>query len=177
MIGTIRLNEVLLETARRPVRDLVTRPTGAAIRGRILEVMRADRHPTTRLDFSEVGFLDFSCADEIVAKLLRDSAQDQYLVLWHLNEAQAEAIDHVLERQGLAVVGVPLGSGPLVLGAASSEMRLAFRAVLESGPGDADRLAIRLAWSVERAADALQSLALRRLVIAAHGTFSPLPLQ
>ena len=32
MIQTIRLNEVLRETTRYPVRDLVTRPTGAAIR-------------------------------------------------------------------------------------------------------------------------------------------------
>ena len=177
MIQTIRLNDVLRETAARPLRDLVTRPTGAAIRVRILQAMETTHHPTTRLDFSEVGFLDFSCADEIVAKLLRDCAADHYLILWHLDDAQAEAIDHVLERQGLAVVAVPRGGGPLVLGAATAELRLAFRAVLEGGPGDADRLADRLAWSLERTANALQALALHRLVVAAHGTFSPLPLQ
>lgn len=177
MIQTISLNQVLRETTQRPLRDLVTRPTGAAIRVRILQAIAMDSHLTTRLDFSEVGFLDFSCADEIVAKLLRDSAADRYLVLWHLDEAQAEAIDHVLERQGLAVVAVPRGGSPLVLGAASHELRLAFRAVLEGGSGDAGRLADRLAWSPERAADALQTLALHRLVVAAHGTFTPLPLQ
>jgi len=177
VIQTIRLNDVLRETTQRPLRDLVTRPTGAAIRGRIQETILATGFPTTRLDFSGVGFLDFSCADEIVAKLLRDSAADHYLVLWDLDETQAEAIDHVLERQDLAVVAVPRGGSPLLLGAASAELRLAFRAVLEGGPGDAGRLASRLAWSLERAADALQLLALRRLVVAAHGTFSPLPLR
>jgi hypothetical protein len=177
VIHTIRINEVLRETTHRSLRDLVTRPTGAAIRNRIQEAMLATPHPTTRLDFSEVGFLDFSCADEIVAKLLRDSSDDRYLVLWHLDDAQAEAIDHVLERQNLAVVAVPRGGSPMVLGAASAELRLAFRAVLEGGPGDAPRLASRLAWSLDRAADALLLLALRRLVLAAQGTFSPLPLQ
>jgi hypothetical protein len=177
VIQTIRLNDVLRETDARPLRDLVTRPTGAAIRGRILQAMDTTQHPTTRLDFSEVGFLDFSCADEIVAKLLRDCGAEHYLVLWHLDDVQAEAIDHVLERQGLAVVAVPRGGSPLVLGAASAELRLAFRAVLEGGPGDALRLATRLTWSIERAANALQTLALHRLVVAAHGTFSPLPLQ
>jgi len=65
---------------------------------------------------------------------------------------------------------------PVLLGAVSQECRTAFLAVLEGG-GDADRLAARLAWTPERAADALQALALRRLVLAAHGTFTPIPLQ
>jgi hypothetical protein len=42
------------------------------------------------------------------------------------------------------------------------------------GAGDAGRLADLLGWTVERAADALQSLALRRLIQAASGTFRPL---
>lgn len=176
MILTIRLNEVLRDAIRRPVRDLVTRPTGAAIRSHIRQAMDATPHPTARLDFGDVGLLDFSCADEVVAKLLRDTAEDRYLVLWDLDDAQADAVDQVLERQGLAVVAVLRDGGPMLLGAASQELKLAFGAVLEGG-GDAILLAARLAWTTERAADALQTLALRRLVLAAHGTFSPLPLQ
>jgi len=78
----------------------------------------------------------------------------------------------------LALLGPLVWPGrlPVVLGAVSQECRTAFTAVLEGG-GDSDRLAARLAWTPERAADALQTLALRRLVVAAHGTFSPLPLQ
>lgn len=176
MFLTIRMNELLRDSVRTDTRDLVTRPTGAAVRHRILAAMAAAPHPTARLDFSEVGLLDFSCADEIVAQLLREP-DEHYVVLWELDEAHAEAVDHVLERQQLAVVAVVRGSGPMLLGAVSPELRLAFGAVLEGGGGDASRLASRLAWSLERAADALQSLALRRLVVAAQGTFSPLPLQ
>ncbi len=176
MVLTIRLNDMLRDAVDHPAHDLVTRPTGAAVRTRIRRELDAVPLPTARLDFSDVGLLDFSCADEIVAKLVRDTA-DRYLILWHLDEAQAEAVDHVLARQDLAVVAVPRGGAPLLLGAASTELRVAFTAVLEGGPDDASGLALRLAWSPDRAADALQRLALRRLVVAAQGTFSPLPLQ
>jgi hypothetical protein len=176
MVLTIRLQDVLREAVQRPVRDLVTRPTGAAIRVRILQAMDATPHPTARLDFGDVGLLDFSCADEVVAKLLRDTADDRYLVLVDLDDSQADAVDAVLERQDLAVVAVLREGGPVLLGAVSQECKTAFTAVLEGG-GDSDRLAARLAWTPERAANALQTLALRRLVVAAHGTFSPLPLQ
>jgi hypothetical protein len=176
MVLTIRLNDVLRDAIQRPVRDLVTRPTGAAIRSRIRQAMEATPHPTARLDFGDVGLLDFSCADEVVAKLLRDTSSDRYLVLCDLDDSQADAVDAVLERQDLAVVAVLRGGVPILLGAVSQELRVAFGAVLEGG-GDATRLAARLAWTPERAADALQTLALRRLVLAAHGTFSPLPLQ
>jgi len=176
MVLTIRLNDVLRDAIQRPVRDMVTRPTGAAIRSRIRQAMDATPHPTARLDFGEVGLLDFSCADEVVAKLLRDTGGDRYLVLWALDDAQSDAVDQVLGRQDLAVVAVLRDGGPVLLGAVTHELRLAFGAVLEGG-GDARRLADRLAWTPERAADALETLALRRLVLAAHGTFSPLPLQ
>jgi len=176
MFLTIRLDELLRESVATATRDLVTRPTGAAVRHRIRAAMAAAPHPTARLDFSEVGLLDFSCADEIVAQLLREP-DDHYVVLWELDEAHAEAVDHVLARQQLAVVAVVRGAGPVLLGAVSPELTQAFRAVVEGGGGDASRLARRLAWTPERAADALQSLALRRLVMAAQGTFSPLPIQ
>ena len=176
MVLTIRLNDVLRDAIQRPARDLVTRPTGAAIRNRIRQAMDATPHPTARLDFGEVGLLDFSCADEVVAKLLRDTGDDHYLVCYDLDDSQADAVDAVLERQDLAVVAVLRDGTPVLLGAVSQECRTAFLAVLEGG-GDADRLAARLAWTPERAADALQTLALRRLVLAAHGTFTPIPLQ
>src|SRR5262245_25693018 len=96
MVLTIRLNDVLSAAIQRPARDLVTRPTGAAIRSRIREAMDATPLPTARLDFSDVGLLDFSCADEVVAKLLRDTDDDRYLVLTDLDDSQADAVDAVL---------------------------------------------------------------------------------
>ena len=70
MIQTIHIGHLLRETVASPYRNLVTRPTGAAIRNRIQETMADSDCLTALLDFSGIELLDFSCADEVVAKLL-----------------------------------------------------------------------------------------------------------
>lgn len=177
MILTIRVDELLQLTLSRPSRDLVTRSTGAAIRGSIERAIAATSCPTTMLDFEWVGLIDFSCADEVVAKLLRVVNTDVYIVLRGIDETQAEAIDHVLSRQNLAVTAIPRRGGLQLLGTTTPDLDLAFQTVHQAGPGDASRLAGRLGWSLERAADALQTLAMRRLIFAGGGTFAPLPVQ
>ena len=158
---------------------LVTRPTGAAVRGRIREVIARTPVPTTWLDFGAVELMDFSCADEVVAKLLQDPDPEQarYVVLTGLTEEMCDAVDSVLVRQRLAVVGcarTETTPTPLVLGWATPGMRHAFAAVQAHGQGDARSLAPHLGWSVEQTADTLQSLALRRLIHATLGQFRPL---
>ena len=175
----IELAPLLKETVTTPYSDLVTRPTGAAIRGRIEAKIQASPHPTTHLDFGEIRLLDFSCADEVVAKLLLSMSQDRSrgVVLVNLSEAHREAIEHVLETHGLTVIGILAQEpGPQLMGWRSGDMVLAFEAVQSLGAGDSSRLADSLGWTVERSADALQSLALRGLILAASGTFRPLPL-
>ena len=75
MIQTIHIGHLLRETVASPYRNLVTRPTGAAIRNRIQEAMAGSDCLTALLDFSGIELLDFSCADEVVAKLLLDDAE------------------------------------------------------------------------------------------------------
>jgi anti-anti-sigma regulatory factor len=173
---TIQLGAVLRDALPTPSRDLVTRPTGAAVRLRILRTLAETPGPAARLDFADVGLVDGSCADEVVAKLLREMEAGCDVVLCNLDEAQADAIDHVLARQGLAVVAATRDGGVTLLGRTTPEQLTVFRAVQEAGPGDVVRLAAFLSWTPERTADALRSLALLRLVRAAGGTFSPLPI-
>ena len=173
------LAPILKETVATSYSDLVTRPTGATVRRRLETLIAASPHPTAQLDFGSIGLLDFSCADEIVAKLLLNHAEDRprFLVLVNVTETQREALDHVLENHGLTVVALgPDGDPPVVLGWRTPDLLAAFDTVLKLGPGDAGRVADSLGWTIERAADALQSLALRRLVQAASGTYCPLPL-
>lgn len=177
MILKIRVDDLLRTTLATPSRDLVTRTTGAAIRSRIERAIAAAPCPTTMLDFQDVGVLDFSCADEVVAKLLLVIADGHYIVLHGVDETQAEAIDHVLAHQDLAIAVVPRAGGRQVLGRSTPDLHAAFEAVHACGSGNSARLADWLGWSVERTADALQTLALRRLILAAGGTFCPLPLQ
>jgi hypothetical protein len=178
VIQTIHLDRVLRESVTTPFGDLVTRPTGAAVRGRIQQAIEAATGcALTRLDFSAVRLIDFSCADEVVAKLLlaADPAVERYVVLHGLSEDQVEAIDHVLSGHRLAVAALPLGlARPVVLGWASGDDRLAFDAVQVLGGGPTRLVARTLAWSNARCHVTLDSLARRRLVRATPQEFLPL---
>jgi hypothetical protein len=179
MMQRIDLAPLLRETVATPYSDMVTRSTGAALRIRIEQTISGASHRTTQLDFTEVGLLDFSCADEVVAQLLLRVADEEehYVVLSGVTERHLEALDHVLERHGLSVAALAEGDGaPRVLGVTTPDAVAAFQTIQRLGPGNAKRLADALSWTVERAADALQSLALRRLIQAAGGTYRPLPL-
>jgi hypothetical protein len=178
VIQTIPLGQVLQETVVTPYRDLVTRPTGAAVRGWIQNAIAQSTAPTTLLDFTGVGLLDFSCADEIVAKLLLDAdpGTDHYVMLLGTRDDHTEAIDHVLNHHALAIAVVrEPGEPPQLLGRVTPELERVFACVFRLGPGSADGVAEMLGWTLERAADALLTLALLRLVRAEGGTFRPLP--
>lgn len=178
MIQTIHLDRILREAVTTPYGDLVTRPTGAAVRGHIQRAMAAAaRGALTRLDFSAVRLIDFSCADEVVAKLLlgADPLANQYVVLHGLSEDQVEAIDHVLAGHRLAVAALPLGiSRPVVLGWATRDDRAAFDAVHRQGGGDSRTLARLLTWPPRRCGTTLARLARRRLVRAERRAYLPL---
>jgi hypothetical protein len=179
MMQRIDLAPLLREAVTTPYSDMVTRSTGAAVRDRIEQAIAGTSHRTTQLDFTEVGLLDLSCADEVVAKLLLRVAveEDHFVLLSGVTENHQDAIDHVLERHNLSVEALAVGDpAPRLLGVATPDVATAFHATQRLGAGDAGRLADALGWTVERAADALQSLALRRLIRAAGGTYCPLPL-
>ncbi len=67
----IDLGDIAREAAVPVGANLVTRPTGRAVRSAI-ESRLADVRPTavTVIDFRRVSVLDYSCADEVVARLL-----------------------------------------------------------------------------------------------------------
>ena len=178
MIHTIQVDRVLREAVATPYANLVTRPTGAAVRYGIQQRMDAAGCSTARLDFSAVGLIDLSCADEVIAKLLlgTEPSSDRYVLLMGIDEHHAEAIDHVLDHHAIAVAARQLTGEPLLLGRVGRDARRAFAQVMYSGPGNAEDLADTLRWTVERAADALLALALLRLVTARSGRYHPLPL-
>ncbi|HVX89931.1 MAG TPA: hypothetical protein VG940_13435, partial [Gemmatimonadales bacterium] len=71
MVTTIALGELVADCVPgRAVRSLVTRPTGAAVRTRIEAALANSGATIAFLDFTELDLIDFSCADEVVAKLL-----------------------------------------------------------------------------------------------------------
>ena len=114
------LRELMHEHLANGSQNLVTRETGRAIRESIES--RLEREPegtVVALDFTHVSIIDFSCADEIVSKLIaRLQAQeygDKYVVLQGLTPTQEENIAVALERKKLpALMRRPDGSWHLL---------------------------------------------------------------
>ena len=178
MVTTIALGELVADCVPgRSVRSLVTRPTGQAVRLRIEAALEGSGATVAFLDFSALDLIDFSCADEVVAKLLIHTGPtpERYLVLVGLHDHQDEEIDHVLTRRNLAVLAFKdHTSRPRLLGNVRREHREVFEVLLDHGPGDAQTLSTRLGRSVDLVADALQALALHGVVWATEGRYQPL---
>src|SRR5947209_13796730 len=104
VIQHIDVHAVLQESVSGVYADLVTRPTGRVVRERIERAMATwqDAVTVTRIDFTGVGCIDYSCADEIVAKLLRD--RRAVVVLSGISDGHREAIEPVLAGHGLAAL-------------------------------------------------------------------------
>ena len=89
---------------------LVTRPTGRAVRLAIESQLAEAGEPTVSLiDLSEVTILDFSCADEVVAKLLQrylanDRPREAFFVFRGVQARHRDPMEAALERQELAAV-------------------------------------------------------------------------
>jgi hypothetical protein len=176
MIQTIRIGHLLREAVAAPYRNLVTRPTGAAVRTRIEETLARSRCLTALLDFSEIELVDLSCADEVVAKLLLSGKDVCFFVLQGLREDQHEAIDHVLTHHRLAVAAVPPDKGePRLLGWVDSDAREAFACICDRGPLGVADLARTMGWLESRSREALRSLAAHRLVLLVGEVYHPLP--
>jgi hypothetical protein len=181
MIQTIHIGHLLRETVASPYRNLVTRPTGAAIRNRIQEALAQSGCLTALLDFSGIELLDFSCADEVVAKLLMADEErgGRFVVLQGLREDQHEAIEHVLTHHRLAIAALGQGDEhpePRLLGWVTPDARAAFACVCTRGALTARDLAARLDWMVARAEVALSALAGHRLLLAEEDRYLPLPI-
>ncbi|GMR12133.1 MAG: hypothetical protein BMS9Abin29_0321 [Gemmatimonadota bacterium] len=125
---------------------LVTRPTGRAVRLAIeSQLAEVSRCALSLIDLSEVTVLDFSCADEVVAKLLlrfleEDRPGDAYFVLRGLGEQHREPITTALERQNLLAVAQLDGAGFELIGARTAIEESTWETLEEAGHVRADRV-------------------------------------
>ena len=179
----IDLGTVLRGTVCALYSNLVTRPTGAAVRTEIERAIADASGPTvTVIDFSQVTLLDFSCADEIVAKLMLRyvrpaalvpdagaaavAAGDGYFVFLGIGDHHLDAVEAVLERHGLAIVAVVDGELRLV-GELSDLERRTWELLHAVAPADAARLAAAAGHDEATAEALLAALAQRRLAMPA----------
>jgi hypothetical protein len=106
---TLSLKKLTTTLLKNGSREMTGRSRGIRIR-EALEKILGEEKGTLRvvLDFSGMGSIDFSWADEVVAKMISRLWSSEYgekfLVLKNLNPSQSENIGVALERKKLAVL-------------------------------------------------------------------------
>lgn len=172
-----------------PIAHLVTRETGAAVRGAIVEQLQGlERGAVLVLDFSGVGIIDFSCADECLAKLVLRLNAGEYgercLCLSGLGESQRENIQVALERKKLPALLLRGDGAWECLGTLTPHLRDTLRLVVERGGMSARELTDLLGIELTAASTRLINLHRLRLLTRRERTmeeggreFVYLPLQ
>lgn len=172
----IDLGTVLRQTlAATLYSNLVTRPTGAAVRTQIELLLQSSDRSLTVIDFSHVSMIDFSCADEVIAKLLmrRPHDREAYFIFRGMTDAHWDAIETVLERHGLALVVERDGDLELV-GVLEDRERRAYQAIKRRGRAEPWELAGDLGEPESDLRPALDRMWDRRLIMRSGDAYMPL---
>ena len=177
MMPHIDLSAVLRETVSCDLySNLVTRPTGAAVRAQIETLLRESGRALAVIDFTHVRMIDFSCADEVVAKLLLRYCDDlppreAYFIFRGVSEAHWDAIEVVLEQHGLALL-VEEEHGLELRGALSDDERQAWEVVRRRGQAAPAEVADDIGADDADAERLLETLHKRRLVMSVDGGYA-----
>jgi hypothetical protein len=163
---SVDVREVLQRSVANLYSHLITRPTGRAVRLAIENQLDELGRPALSLvDLSSVAILDYSCADEVVAKLILRAQGDPaptYFVFHGVREHHREPIESALERHTLAAVAETGQDRFELLGSGSEVERLLWSRVEEEGRIPAPR--IREVAPGDRERESLEALVARRLL-------------
>lgn len=149
---------------------LVTRHTGRAVRmGIENRLAECQEQVLAVVDFREVQLIDFSCADEVVAKLLLHAktatGPPTFFLFKGLEGHHVDPVESVLKRQHLAAAAEGADGRPFLLGSVSRRTVGAWRAVNHLGRADSRQVAERLQTPASVAGQLLERLHRRRLLL------------
>ncbi len=155
---------------------LVTRHTGRTVRTNIeRQIADVDHAVLAVLDLRHVPVIDFSCADEVVAKLVVSTAgaapHPRFVLFRGVSEHHLEPIESALTRQGLAAAAESADGEPLLMGTLQPQAVAAWREIWALGHAGAPVLAERLELSIATVAVLLDELEARALVIRDGDTY------
>ena len=111
----ISLKKLTTGLLKNGAREMTGRSRGVRTREAIEKILGEEKKALRIiLDFSGIGSIDFSWADEVVAKIVSrlwgGEYGEKFLVLKGLNSSQAENLHVALERKRLAVLSTGSGS-------------------------------------------------------------------
>jgi hypothetical protein len=166
---TYNIYKFLKEELKNGSSDLVTRPSGQVIRERIERDIEKEKNgEVIALDFSKVGIIDYSCADEVVAKLisrlLSGEYGDKYIILIGLNENQKENIEVALERKELAVMAGMRNGKKILIGSLNNYLKETLNLILKKGEITAKELSEAMKLEMNTSGTRLLNLYKKRLV-------------
>lgn len=164
------LYKLLKEELKNGSSDLVTRTSGQVIRERIERDIEKEKDgEVIALDFSKIGIIDYSCADEIVAKLVSRLVSNEYgnkyILLAGINENQKENIEVALERKDLAVMVVMRDGKKLLLGNLNNYLKETLQLIIKKGKITAKELSDIMKLEANASGMRLLNLYKKRLVI------------
>ncbi len=165
-----KLSEGLL---RNGAKEMTGRTRGIKVRGSIERTLKAEERPLlVLLDFSGVGPIDFSWADEVVAKMISRLWSGEYgekfLVLKGLNASQAENISVALERKRLAAL-VAGSEGWKVIGSLNNYLAETLNHIMEKRHLTLRQLSEAEGIGMNTSGTRLLNLYKKRLVVRLEG--------
>jgi GDP-D-mannose dehydratase len=163
------LYKLIKEELKNGSSDLVTRQSGQVIRDRIeREIEKAKNGEVIALDFSNIGIIDYSCADEVIAKLisrlLSGEYGDKYIILTGINENQKENIEVALERKDLAAIAQMNNGKKILIGNLNNYLKETFNFIFKKGKITASELSESLKIPANTSGTRLLNLYKKRLV-------------
>lgn len=163
---SVDVRDLLERSVANLYSHLVTRPTGRAVRLAIESQLDELGGPALSVvDLSSVVVLDYSCADEVVAKLVLRARGDErpaYFVFQGVRGHHRDPIESALERHGLGAVAETAPARFELLGSGTEVERRLWMRVEEAGTLPASRIAEVAPGDEERRG--LETLVERRLL-------------
>jgi hypothetical protein len=141
---------------------LTGRSRGDELLQELTEVLRAsDPDSVTPLDFSHIQFMDISCADECLTKLLMRIGSGElgtrYVFLTGGNESVRETVEAVMKLRGLAVM-FRGEDGVQILGTLKTPIREALEVMTELKSATSSEISRALNKNVNIACNRLNAL-------------------
>jgi hypothetical protein len=169
----LSLKKMIDGLLRNGTKEMTGRSKGVKVRGMIEKILREEKGPLLlSLDFSGIGSIDFSWADEVVAKMISRLWSGEYgekfIVLKGLNASQVENISVALERKRLATL-VTGSEGWRIIGSLNNYLAHTLNQIMEKNTLTLRQLSEEEGIGMNTSGTRLLNLYKKRLVVRVEG--------
>lgn len=169
----LSLKKLISGVLKNGAKEMTGRSRGVRIRGLIEKMLREEKGSLlVVLDFSGIGSIDFSWADEVVAKMISRLWSGEYgekfLVLKGLNVSQIENISVALERKRLATLTIG-SEGWKIIGSLNNYLAHTLNQVMEKKHLTLRELSEEEGIGMNTSGTRLLNLYKKRLVVRGEG--------